>query len=215
MFISVLPNYHIILLPKTNKQNLQSKHGFSFAKTKIRAKKIPNNPFKAWIHTASYCGSKLMRKTKKRWRWDTFDCRDFFNPASQTCSSKKQGKWYHNILSNSAKSKGLTIKSYLPTIKKLLSSTRKSQFMKRKSLPLSTLSSQFWISREQEFKWHYDRFQNSLPYQPSPLYQVCHYQLSQSASLKIKWAWQIHGFIATPPGPWKMACQPASLNYWI
>ena len=101
-----------------------------------------------------------------------------------TWSSKKQGKWYHNILSNSAKSKGLTIKSYLPTIKKILSSTRKSQFMKRKSLPLSTLSSQFWISRKQEFKWHYDTFLNSLPYQPSPLYQVCHYQLSQSASLK-------------------------------
>ena len=99
-----------------------------------------------------------------------------------TWSSKKQGKWYHNILSNSAKSKVLPSKSYLPI--KLLSSTRKSQFMKRKSLPLSTLSSQFWISREQEFKWHYDRFLNSLPYQPSPLYQVCHYQLSQSASLK-------------------------------
>ena len=149
MFIFVLPNYHIILLPKTKFAEQQA--WFSFCKKKSKHKN-PKYSFQAWINTASYCGSKLMRKNKSEMALRyilTFDCHDFFNPASQICSSKNKK---NNILYNSAKSKVLPSKSYLPI--KLLSSTRKSQFMKRKSLPLSTLSSQFWIKQKREFEWH-------------------------------------------------------------
>jgi hypothetical protein len=79
---------------------------FSFCKSKNPSTKIPNNPFKLESITASYCGSKLMRKKNEmalRY-FLTFDCHDFFNPASQTCSSKNKKQ---KILSNSAKSKVL------------------------------------------------------------------------------------------------------------
>ena len=65
MFIFVLPNYQI-LLPKTKNKICRATSMVFLLQKKIQAQKIPNNPFKLESITASYCGSKLMRKKHTR-----------------------------------------------------------------------------------------------------------------------------------------------------